>query len=75
MDHLWLCQIEGDQEVSLRATTAVEAARRYVAGGDWSPEEDGWTGTGVLSVRVMYIATAGRSGSSRRVVPSRFSTT
>lgn len=47
------CQIDGDQAVTLRAETAVQAAREYVRGGDWSPEEDGWSGTGTLSVRVI----------------------
>lgn len=57
--HMWHCQIEGDEVVTLRAETAVQAAREYVRGGDWSPEEDGWNGTGVLSVRVIRCAEDG----------------
>lgn len=48
----WTCQIEGNESVSIQAPTAEVAARRYVAGGDWSAEEDGWSGTGTLVVWV-----------------------
>lgn len=46
------CQIEGDESAVVEARSAEQAARRYVLGGDWSPEAGGWSGTGTLSVWV-----------------------
>lgn len=32
------CQVEGDQRLTIQATSAEDAARQYVTGGDWSDD-------------------------------------
>ena len=46
------CQIEGDESAVIEERSEEQAARRYVQDSDWSPEPDGWSGTGTLTVWV-----------------------
>lgn len=64
------CQIEGDESAVIEATSAEQAARRYVRDSDWSPEAGGWSGTGTLSVRVAPCDAGGAwDPSEARVIP------